>query len=104
MRTDSALLTDAFQFPLRAAREGTSSGALLLLSGAVAFLIGPLGTTIAFNVPLNNRLAVASPSNAATEWPEYVSAWLLWNHVRTVLGVLGTVLLALGLAKALQGA
>jgi uncharacterized membrane protein len=85
-------------------RGGFSSGALPLLSGALAYLLGPLGTTIAFNVPLNNRLAVASPGSAATQWPKYVSAWLVWNHVRTALGILGTTLLALGLAKAAQGA
>lgn len=68
------------------------------LAGCAAYLLGPLGATVAFNVPLNNRLATARPAQAAVVWPPYVAAWLRWNHLRTALGLAATVLLALALA------
>jgi uncharacterized membrane protein len=37
--------------------------ALLLLIGAVIYLIGAVLVTIAVNVPLNNQLAVLSPAS-----------------------------------------
>ena len=41
---------------------------------------------MAFNVPLNNRLAKVAPDSAEGEllWQEYLSVWTTWNHVRTV--------------------
>lgn len=78
-------------------------GALLLLAGACAYLAGPLGITAAFNVPLNNGLATLVPNQAAVEWPKYVNAWLLWNHIRTALGVLATVFLCCGLLQTARG-
>jgi uncharacterized membrane protein len=68
--------------------------------GASAYLLGPVGVTLAFNVPLNNRLAALHCDQATVEWPPYVSAWLRWNHVRTAIGVAGTALLC----HALRGA
>jgi uncharacterized membrane protein len=80
-----------------------SHGALCLLLGSSAYLIGPLGVTMAFNVPLNNRLAGTLTEQAASVWPTYVSVWLRWNHIRTALGIASTALLSLGLALAAQG-
>ena len=80
-------------------RDSSGAGSHLLLIGAGAYLAGPLGITVAFNVPLNNRLALVTESRAAEEWPRYVIAWLRWNHLRTLLGVLATALLAVGLAR-----
>jgi uncharacterized membrane protein len=85
-------------------RGASSQGALWLLAGASAYLLGPLGVTMAFNVPLNNRLASVAPNQASAEWPRYVAAWLRWNHVRTLLGALATGLLSVGLAQAAHGA
>lgn len=82
-----------------AIRGPFGAGSLWLLLGAVAYLAGPLGITMAFNVPLNNRLAAVDASRAADEWPRYVAAWLRWNHLRTLLGALAIALLALGLAR-----
>ena len=65
--------------------------ALAWLSAAfLAYTVGTVGVTMAFNVPRNNRLAVMDPasSEAAGFWPVYVKEWLLWNHVRTVAAVL----------------
>jgi len=86
-----------------AARALPATAAMLLLAGAVAYLAGPLGITLACNVPLNNRLATLSPTQAAAEWPTYVTAWLRWNHLRTALGALATALLAAGAVVAAGG-
>lgn len=59
----------------------------LLLGGSLCYLIGVIGVTAVFNIPLNNGLAGASASAAADVWPQYVSAWLLWNHIRTGFAV-----------------
>lgn len=74
------------------------AGSIALMAGALAYLIGPLGVTMAFNVPLNNRLAHTDLREAQVLWPRYVHDWLRWNHVRTALGALSIGLLALGLA------
>lgn len=86
-----------------ALRGMASPGAPLLLAGACAYLAGPLGVTVARNVPLNNRLAVLTAGQASVEWPRYVSAWLRWNHLRAALGVLASVLLCAGLALGRPG-
>jgi uncharacterized membrane protein len=59
-------------------------GVLFLLVGSLAYLIGSIGVTIVFNVPLNNGLAAVSPdsSEGAAMWTRYLSEWTAWNHVR----------------------
>lgn len=81
-----------------------SSGAAWLLVGAACYLAGPFAVTMAFNVPLNNRLAAAAASRADAVWPPYVAAWVRWNHVRTAIGTTGIAALAWGLALAARGA
>jgi uncharacterized membrane protein len=75
----------------------SSPGALLLLIGCVLYIVGTFGVTMAFNVPLNNRLAILEPSTAqaAEFWREYVSSWMQWNHVRTIAAILASLLLIL---------
>lgn len=75
----------------------SSPGTILLLIGCVLYIVGTFGVTMAFNVPLNNRLAILEPSTtqAAKFWREYVSSWMQWNHVRTVAAILASVLLIL---------
>jgi len=77
-------------------------GGWLLLAGAVVGLLAFV-VTIAFNVPLNNRLdgvdpATLSATEAEHEWRTYLSAWTGWNHVRTVSGVAAAALMLTGLA------
>jgi uncharacterized membrane protein len=57
-----------------------------LLAGALLYLVGTIFVTIAFNVPLNNKLASVKPSSTegASVWAHYLSAWTSWNHLRTV--------------------
>lgn len=72
---------------------------ILLLGGAVCYLVGPYGITMLCNVPLNNKLAKAEHSQASDVWPDYQIRWQRWNHVRTCIGVLSILLLATGLGQ-----
>jgi uncharacterized membrane protein len=64
-------------------------GRLLLIAAAVLYLVGVLGVTMAFNVPLNDALAAVEPASTegAQLWSRYLSVWLAWNHVRAVAGL-----------------
>jgi uncharacterized membrane protein len=72
---------------------GAGSG--FVIAGSLLYLIGSFGVTMFFNVPLNNALAA---SNASLEfWRSYQETWTIWNHVRTVAGVLAMGALSLAL-------
>ncbi len=73
------------------------SGYVYFFSGAVMYLLGPFGITMLFNVPLNNTLAGTAITESAEAWPKYIKKWQWWNHVRTYMGILSILLLALGL-------
>ena len=77
----------------------SSPGTILLLIGCVLYIFGTFGVTMAFNVPLNDRLAALDPSTmqAAEFWCEYVTSWTLWNHVRTIAAILASLLLILSI-------
>lgn len=73
------------------------AGGACLLAGAALAVV-----TIAFNVPLNNRLAALDPAGlsaaeAAREWMAYYTPWTTWNHVRTVAPLVGATLLVTGI-------
>ena len=55
------------------------------LAGSALYLLGTILVTIAFNVPLNERLAKVAPesTDGATLWTHYLVRWAFWNHVRT---------------------
>ena len=74
---------------------GEHEGGGWVLAGAAVYLVGVFGVTAALNVPLNNRLLVASDKAAA--WRTYRQPWTAWNHVRTFAGVVATVLAAVAL-------
>ncbi|WP_319429512.1 DUF1772 domain-containing protein [Mycobacterium sp. RTGN5] len=69
------------------------SGSGWILAGALLALV-PLVVTVAVNVPLNDRLAATGVT--AIAWPDYFRVWTLWNHVRTVAPLLGSVLMVIG--------
>lgn len=70
-----------------------------LLAGCALYLFGCLLVTMAFNVPLNNRLASVEPDSpgAQTLWANYLSRWTLWNHVRTAASLAAAGLFAFAL-------
>lgn len=63
----------------------TGRGGWLLMAGSALYLLGPLGATLARNVPLNDRLVAVDPhaDRAADHWRAYHQPWTSWNHVRT---------------------
>ena len=75
--------------------------ALPCLAGSLCYLIGSPLVTMICNVPLNNRLAAAGAESAeaAKLWAEYLRVWTAWNHLRTVLCLAATVLLAWALCR-----
>jgi uncharacterized membrane protein len=60
-----------------------------LLAGSALYLAGPVGVTIAYNVPRNNALARldAESAEAAAYWERYVVEWTRANHVRVAAGL-----------------
>ena len=79
--------------------QAGTPGSLFLLTGALAYLIGPFAITLLFNVPLNNKLAEAELSTANEVWPVYQKQWQRWNHLRTYIGIVSIILLAIGLGN-----
>jgi uncharacterized membrane protein len=66
-----------------------------LLAGALVYLIGIPGLTMAYNVPRNNaleRLDRAS-SDAAGHWARFLREWTRANHVRAAAGIVASGLL-----------
>lgn len=74
-------------------------GVVYLLLGSLLYLVGTLGVTLAFNVPLNDALAIAKPDSvdSANLWARYLTEWTLWNHVRTVAAITAALSLIIAL-------
>ncbi len=55
--------------------------ALYLFAAAVSYLVGTFGITMFGNVPLNNRLAAATPTDqsAVEIWEHYLNRWTFLN-------------------------
>jgi uncharacterized membrane protein len=78
------------------ARRG-EPGLGLAMAGGLLYLIGSFAVTVAFNVPLNDRLAQDSST-----WTTYLTQWTLWNHVRTAASAASFAILAWSLAQQTQ--
>ncbi|GGF08647.1 anthrone oxygenase family protein [Williamsia phyllosphaerae] len=65
-----------------------------VIVAAVLYLLG-LVVTVAFNIPLNDRLAAATDPDTARA--AFETAWVRWNLVRAVLHTGGFMVLAAGL-------
>jgi uncharacterized membrane protein len=78
-----------------------SLGISYLLSASLLYLIGTIGVTIRFNVPLNEALALAEPasSEGATLWAKYLTNWTFWNHVRTIAALAAAALFTIAPLK-----
>jgi len=78
--------------------EPTAS--VLALVGAGLYLVGTIGVTGVFNVPMNERLAPMVPADPATSayWRRYLVRWTRWNTVRTVAATLASVAFILSAA------
>lgn len=77
---------------------------LWFLSGGLIYVIGTFLLTIAGNVPLNNQLATASPSQATGQaiWRTYLKRWTRLNHARTAAAILAAFCFLMGLLTKLK--
>lgn len=74
---------------------------LYALAATVTYLLAVFVTTVAGNVPMNQRLDALALDRPATQdyWRLYTRVWTRWNHVRTI-GSLATAALFLLAAAA----
>lgn len=74
-------------------------GAGWLLAGTMIYIVGSIGVTVVFNVPMNNALMVADPATleGLQLWAKYLTDWTFWNHIRTFasLGACASLIMAL---------
>lgn len=77
------------------------SGRWLAGVGALVYLVGVFGVTVAFNVQLNDELDLVAPTSPAAPaaMADYLVEWTRWNHVRTVAGVLAYALIGTSLLR-----
>ena len=73
-----------------------------IAAGGVVYVLGSIMVTIAFNVPLNNRLAAVDPESeeGAQMWQFYLERWIRWNHVRSIASTASTILLLVAVLHA----
>lgn len=72
---------------------------LWLIIGASCYLVGVTGITAVFNIPLNNSIANLDARSVEHLWPNYVSAWLRWNHLRCALAFAASTCFTMGIFK-----
>jgi uncharacterized membrane protein len=70
-------------------------------AGALVYVIGTFGVTMAINVPMNDRLARFEVESAegAAYWASYLRNWTWWNSVRSGAAMLATLLLLISLMR-----
>lgn len=71
--------------------------ATLRFVGGLVYLLGPIGLTISYHVPRNDRLATLDPAEAGADshWARYVTEWTATNHVRTAAALVAATLLTI---------
>ncbi|WP_262106496.1 DUF1772 domain-containing protein [Arthrobacter sp. Marseille-P9274] len=74
--------------------DGDPKGLVRAL-GAGLYLSGFL-LTVAYSVPLNNRLAMAPLAEAAASWPQWARSWTRGNTVRAMASMAGAALMVGG--------
>jgi uncharacterized membrane protein len=69
--------------------------AVYLLVGSLLYLVGEIGVTIAFNIPLNDALAKVAPDSTegGNLWLRYLTEWTFWNHIRTLAALAAAIVL-----------
>jgi uncharacterized membrane protein len=64
-------------------RSGFDTQSVCWLIAAILYIAGTIGTTIIFNVPLNNELANLTPTiGDMAFWSRYLEVWTMWNSLR----------------------
>lgn len=89
-------MTVLFLPALASVAVAIGDGGALAIAGAALYLLGPVGTTIAGNVPLNDALERLDPADpgAPASWRGYVRRWTALNHARVAAGIAAAALLA----------
>ncbi len=84
----------------------TGPAAALIMAGGSVYLLGVLGVTRAFNIPMNNRLAAMEHDSAAASayWKKtYVPSWTFWNTVRVVASTASAICFLLAMIRLVPG-
>ncbi|OZD61478.1 hypothetical protein CH272_03520 [Rhodococcus sp. 05-340-1] len=78
---------------------------LLVVSGAVLYILGCFAITAVLNVPLNDALAGVDPGSAAgtAVWQNFTDKWTRWNNVRTVAATAACAVLIVGQGRSALG-
>jgi len=71
--------------------EGATAAGWLLTASGIVYLVGVLVVTGTRNVPMNEQLD-RHPGTAAEARRGFERPWVRWNAVRTLSGVVATVL------------
>jgi uncharacterized membrane protein len=74
-------------------------GAAWLIAGSMIYVVGSVGITVIFNVPMNNALMAADPATpeGLQLWAKYLTDWTFWNHIRTVASLAASASLIVAL-------
>lgn len=73
---------------------------MLILMGALVYLVGCFAVTVFFNVPMNEALAGMDLTSDTTKdyWTgTYLPRWTMWNTVRTIACAISAALVLSGL-------
>jgi uncharacterized membrane protein len=78
-------------------RYAPDGGVMLMVAGAAIYVVGVLGITMVFNVPMNDQLPALDPRvvEASDYWRSYLQNWTFWNHVRCLAGIASAALMIL---------
>lgn len=70
-------------------------------AGALVYVLGTFGVTMAINVPMNDRLAKIDGNRPgdAEHWARYLKEWTRWNSIRAGAAMLATLLLMVSLMR-----
>ena len=87
---------------ITALRDLGEAHAPWLLAGALLYVLGCAGITMALNVPLNDQLRRQAPADpaATTFWRGYLARWTTYNTLRSVAALAGAAALVVGVAQA----
>ncbi|NOX83911.1 MAG: DUF1772 domain-containing protein [Alphaproteobacteria bacterium] len=72
---------------------------LFIISAGASYIFGVFAVTLAFNVPMNNRLDAYDPASpeASAYWAaRYYPRWTAWNHIRTIASAVAATCFLLG--------
>lgn len=77
------------------------SGGIWLVAGGLFYVVGTFLVTVVFNVPMNEALAKVDPASTqgADLWRDYLSRWVMWNHVRTLASLAALASFAVALMQ-----